>query len=349
MKKLFLFFNLIFLAQIVFGQIPSGRIVTDYLYSEFLENKGGENPTRRVTVYLPNEYDKTDKKYPVVNYLHGITQTDSLLIHAFKVNRLLDSAMHVGLIKPCIFVIPDQFTLFRGSFYTNSSLTGNWADFTAKDLVSFIDKKFRTISNRESRGIAGHSMGGHGAIKIAMLYPEVFGTVYALSPYVLGLDKDYGVTGEVYKQVNQITSREELTRGFDYLNANAVIAVGRAFSPNPNNPPFFADLPFKYQGDSLIIRQDILDLWNRNLPNEMLEDYVNNLKSLIALKLDWGRDDFFTDIPPTSRLFSKGLEKFGIKHFAEEYNGSHIEKIYTGDGRFISDMIPFFETYLNFD
>lgn len=132
------------------------------------------------------------------------------------------------------------------------------------------------------------------------------------------------------------------------MNANAVIAAGRAFSPNNNKPPFYADLPYTYVDDGLIVNFETLELWKSNLPNEMIDDHVNDLKQLKAIKIDWGRDDFFTHIPPTSRIFSRKLEEFGINHFAEEYNGSHIDKIYTVDGRFLNDMLPFFNTYLKY-
>ncbi len=349
MKKHFLLFFVIQLSFLVQGQSQEGKFIYDQLYSATLENTGGEETTRRVSVYLPPGYDSSTDKYPVVYYLHGITQSDSSVINENKIDKMLDKAIAEGKIKPLIFVMCDQHTLYRGSFYTNSSLTGNWSDFTAKDLVNYVDQNYRTITNRENRGIAGHSMGGHGAIKLGMLFPNVFASVYALSPYVLGLEKDYGVEGKAYKQAQLIKSRDTLITGYKFLNANAVVAVGRAFSPNPNKPPFYADLPYTYEGDNLIVNHKVLNLWNKNLPNEMVKDYVNNLKSLKAIKLDWGRDDFFTHIPSTSRTFSEKLDEFEINHFAEEYNGSHLDKIYTEDGRFMNDMLPFFNTYLKFE
>ena len=81
----------------------------------------------------------------------------------------------------------------------------------------------------------------------------------------------------------------------------------------------------------------------------MIKDYADKLKELKAIKLDWGRDDAFTHIPPTSRKFSKKLEELGINHFAEEYNGSHMDKVYTENGRFLNDMLPFFNIYLKFE
>ncbi len=133
------------------------------------------------------------------------------------------------------------------------------------------------------------------------------------------------------------------------MRANVVIAMGRTFSPNPDKPPFYADLPYSYKGDSLIVHEEVLELWNKNLPNQMVETYADNLKKLTAIKLDWGWDDPFTHIPPTSRRFSQKLKELGIKHFAEEYNGDHINRVYKEDGRILNDMLPFFNTYLKFE
>ncbi|WP_205164647.1 MULTISPECIES: alpha/beta hydrolase [Arenibacter] len=192
MKKYLIVFFVIHMTLLARGQSMEGKFVSDQLYSAVLENIGGEAATRRVSVYIPPGYDSSTDKYPVIYYLHGITQSDSSLIAENKIDKMLTKAIAEGKIRPLLFVMCDQFTLYRGSFYTNSSLTGNWSDFTSKELVNYIDQKYRTLPNRESRGIAGHSMGGHGAIKLGMLFPDVFASVYALSPYVLALEKDYG-------------------------------------------------------------------------------------------------------------------------------------------------------------
>jgi S-formylglutathione hydrolase FrmB len=261
MKKYILLLYIVQITLFARGQITEGHFRYDRLYSPRLENPGGEDPARRISVYVPSGYDKTTERFPVIYYLHGITQSDTSLIVQYKLDTLLNKAIAERKIRPLILVMCDQYTLYRGSFYTNSSLTGNWADFTAKDLVGYVDQNYRTIPNRESRGITGHSMGGHGALKLAMLFPDIFSSVYALSPCVLDLDKDYGPEGMAFKQAQEIKSRDTLTTGYKYVNANAVVAAGRAFSPNLNKPPFFADLPYTYQGDSLIINYKVLELW----------------------------------------------------------------------------------------
>lgn len=351
MKKPYLLLTiiLILIGSLAFAQYPKGKIVTDRLYSPALENKGGENPKRRVTVYLPPGYDESNDRYPVLYYLHGFTWSDSMQIVGDKFDHILDKAIATGKIKPVIVVMPDHYTLYRGSFYTNSSLTGNWADFTAKDLVSYADKHFRTIPKRESRGIVGHSMGGSGAIKIGMLFPDVFSCVYGLSPAVLGMVKGWGPSYPGYKRAQEIKTREELIEGYAEFNANAAIAIGRAFSPNPQNPPFYTDLPYAYDGDQLVINYQALKKWKNNMPLHMAEDYVENLKKLTALTFDWGRNEEYPFVVEGCKAFSLELEMLGIKHHAEEYLGKHSDKIWAEDERALNVMLPFFDRYLAFE
>ena len=85
-----------------------------------------------------------------------------------------------------IFVAVDMATPLGCSWYVNSPVTGNWEDFMVRELVPYVDANFRTLANRDSRGIAGDFMGGYGAIRFGMTHPEVFGTVYALHPVGTG-------------------------------------------------------------------------------------------------------------------------------------------------------------------
>jgi len=348
MKKFYLLIVLFQIAILAHGQEQKGKIVIDRLYSPALENEGGEDPTRRVTIYLPPDYEQSNLNYPVLYYLPGFSMNDSLTIAVNHFDELLDKAITKRKIKPLIVVIADQYTLYRGGMYTNSSLIGNWADFTSKDLVTYVDQNYRSIKDKDSRGIAGFSGGGHGAIKLGMLFPEVFSCVYALSPAALVLEGEWGSKSPWYKRAQQIKTREELIKGFDEFGANALIAAGRAYSPNPNKPPFYTDLPFTYEGDSLIINHKILELWKKNTPMYMLDDYIGNLKQLKALKLDWGRNDPFENVS-LAKKFSKKLEDLGINHYAEIYIGDHGNKLWTDDGRILNDLLPFLNTYLKFE
>ena len=341
MKKYCFLVAALLVFQISSGQLNSGKVVSFSINAKTLQNSGGENPNRKVSVYLPPNYETGSKRFPVIYYLHGFMGTDSI---SANMKMILDRGISQQKIRPFILVIASQYTLYEGSFYTNSALTGNWADFTARELVEYVDKNFKTIATRESRGIGGHSMGGYGAIKMGMLFPEVFSTVYALSPGLLAFVKEFGPNSDSFKELSKIKTLEELKKTY---YPKVLVAVARAWSPNPSKPPFYCDLPFTYRGDSLITNNAVLEKWNQNMPVYMVDKYANNLRKLKALKLDWGRNDA-SRFPIQCGMFSQRLENLGIEHFSEEYIGNHVNKIWTTDGRVVNDLLPFFNEYLNF-
>jgi enterochelin esterase-like enzyme len=325
-----------------FCQSTEGKVISRLLDSKALKNTGGENPLRKISIYLPPQYEQSGKKYPVIYYLHGFMGTDSIN-PAMK--AILDQAIQTQKIRPYILVIADQYTLYEGSFYSNSSLTGNWIDFTTQELVAYIDKNFRTIAKRESRGIAGHSMGGYGAFKIGMLHPEVFSSVYAMSPGLLAMVKEFGPNSTSFRELQNIKTQEALKRTY---YPKVLVAVARAWSPNPAKPPFFCDLPFTYVDDKLVVNQSVLELWEKNMPVYMVDKYADNLRKLTAIKMDWGRNDA-PRFPLQIGMLSQRLENLGINHFAEEYIGDHNNKIWSKDGRVLNDLLPFFNDFLGFE
>jgi enterochelin esterase-like enzyme len=341
MKKL-LFLFVFFMQFLVFSQSDSGTVERFVLHSEALKNSGGENPDRKVSVYLPPDYSKGDQRYPVIYYLHGFMGTDSIYT---PMKEILDMAIRKKKIRPFILVQADHYTLFEGSFYSNSELIGNWDDFEAFELVAYIDAHFRTISNENGRGIGGHSMGGYGAIKIGMRHPDIFSVVYGMSPGLMAFVKEFGPNSTSFKDLESIKTVEELRKTY---YPRVLVAVGRAWSPNHDRPPFYCDMPFTYEGDTLNVHDDILLKWHKNMPVEMANDYKDNLGKLKALKLDWGRNDA-PRFPVQNMLFSQKLENLGITHYAEEYIGTHTNKIWTPDGRVLNAMLPFFNDYLSFE
>ncbi len=177
-------------------------IVQNFLAASIQGNRDSEDPMRRVSVYTPPGYNDSKQQYPVIYFLHGFAVDDSLMFEWLGFKQLMDKAILSGRIRPMILVLPNSDTRFKGSFYTNSTLTGNWADFIAKDVVAYIDKNFRTIPDRNSRGLSGHSMGGNGALKIGMLFSNVFGAVYALSPAVLNWSEDFTIRNRAWKRIS---------------------------------------------------------------------------------------------------------------------------------------------------
>jgi hypothetical protein len=348
-KSGFLILVFILLTQLLWSQkIPEGKVVTTYITAKTLQNKAGENPRRRVSVYLPPDYDKSSKKYPVIYYLHGFFWSDSLLVNNDKINHIIDRAINSKKIKPVIIVMPDESTVFKGSFYANSKSSGNWSDFTSIELVNFIDKNYRTIANKDSRGISGHSMGGNGALRNAFLHPEVFSSVYALSPGIL--DAQYFALTEIdsYKNVEKIKEVKDLSKP-ENAGTNIIFAIGRAYNGNENKPPFFAGLPFSFEGGELKINTSVVEELKKNSTSELVFSQYENIKKLNAIKFDWGRNDELKHIPPSCMSLSKNLEMLKIKHEAEEYIGTHGSEVSKENGRIENQMLPFFNDHLKFE
>ena len=324
------------------AQRPAGSVRVDSIYSKHLENKFGENPTREVSVYLPPGYEESGRRYPVIYFLHGFMGDNKMLQMMVDI---LDYALDNRKIRPFIMVIPDEKTTYEGSFYSNSGIFGNWEDFTAYDLVEYMDKNYRTLPQKESRGITGHSMGGYGAIKLAMHHPDIFSTVYAVSPGALAIVREYGPNSDTYKELATIRTHEELAKTYF---GKVIVAFAKSWSPNPDNPPFYCDLPFQYRGEELTVNKEVLKKWYANMPLYMIDDNLDNLRSLRAIKLDWGRNagERFTI---QCEMFSQRLENAGVNHFAEEYIGTHGNNIYTKEGRIPNQVLPFFDSYLEFE
>lgn len=307
-------------------------------------NPAGEAAFRRVSVYLPPGYDKGKTRYPVIYMLHAYDVDDSSSIS--WLSKSLDDAILHHHVRPVIMVLPDSRTEYRGSWYTNSSFTGNWADYIGKDVVELVDKTFRTIPDRKSRGISGISMGGHGALKLSMLFPEVFSCVYAMTPAVLNWSDGNNIGMEAFKQISNARAKEEI---FGDFRCRLMVDLGRTYSPNANKPPFYADMPAYYVNDSLVVDLAVKRKWEANYPTRMIETHLDALKRLSAIKLDWGRNDQGRHVPVTCLEFSKQLEQYGIPHFAEEYLGGHAGNLGGRDGRMITEVLPFFDSYLIFE
>ncbi len=124
--------------------------------------------------------------------------------------------------------------------------------------------------------------------------------------------------------------------------------MGRAYSLHENNSPLQTKLPVSYIGDSAVMNMDVIKNWENNFPLNMIEAHLPGLRSLVALKIDWGRNEEFSHIPATALQFSKKLEAYRIKHFAEEYIGDHVNMLGGFEGRIYTELLPFFETYLKF-
>ena len=327
---------------------PAGRVLVTYLDSKLLRgNPGGENPRRRVSVYLPAGYAASpQRRYPVLYYLHGFTWSDSLVFNQDGMAALLDQAIADHQIRPLIVVVANEKTRFGGSMYANSATTGPWADFTARELVAFVDKNFRTLARPGSRGLAGHSMGGNGTLRLALLYPGTWAAAYALSPAFVGPDADFMGNPAGLRLVLRAPDAAAIGQQYPAL---LTASLARAFSPDPTRQPFGADFPGSLAADSLARRDAVLARWAAATPTVLLPAHAASLRQLRALAFDWGAQDEVRHIPPSCRTFSTWLQAFGIAHTAEEYEGTHGSRIMGRTGRMYQQVLPFFDQHLDFE
>jgi len=177
------------LAGALFAQadVHRGTVERIKVHGQALEgNLEGDSPDRDVSIYLPPSYaTEQNRRYPVIYLLHGYTDSDDLWFgskpHFINVPTVTDKALASGT-REMIIVMPNAYTAYQGSMYSSSPTTGDWEAFVTHDLVSYIDAHYRTIPEVASRGLAGHSMGGYGTVRIGMKNPEVFSSLYILTP-----------------------------------------------------------------------------------------------------------------------------------------------------------------------
>jgi len=307
----------------------------------------GDSNRKPITVYLPPSYSKKPyKRYPVVYLLHGFSASHRAFMAGVYSNmntRLsMDSLIHEGLTKEMIVVTPNADNPFDGGFYRNSVVTGDWEDYIYKDVVSFIDHRYRTIRSRTGRGIAGHSMGGYGALWIGMRHPEVFSAMYLLSPCCL---RDFGAVSQrgvgPWKAALRTPSVDSVLKaGF---TADLLIALAAVYSPNPSHPPLFVDFPNRLEGDSLVTVPDIEKKWLAGSPMNFVSQYAANLRRM-AIGFDAGRQDALKDIPISVSMLDSLLTSLHVEHSAELYDGDHMKRIRS---RIETHVIPFMSKALH--
>jgi len=311
-----------------------GYVVNTKIHSVALEgNLVGDAPSRNVSIYLPPGYDEQLKKrYPVVYLLHGFNgqrgnkmwfRQDSIF-NSTTINKLISS----GMVEPMIIVMPDGSNKFGGSMYTNSITTGNWEDFIVYDLTKFIDTKYRSIPKPESRGIAGHSMGGYGAIKIAMKHPDIFLAVYGSSPCCLTENRPTDASIVAYASIVDETLSIKHWEDIDKSNffSRVLLASSAAWSPNPDKPPFFADLPFDAIDDTITINENAIARRLANIPAWMADQYRTNLQQLHAIAIDAGTKEA-GGILDSSQYFSDMLKRMKVQNSFEVFEGGHNDKV----------------------
>jgi enterochelin esterase-like enzyme len=298
-------------------------------------NLEGDAVDRTVLVFLPPSYARErTRRYPVVYALHGYSIGAEQWAQEIHVPQVIEGAFAKGA-HEMIVVLPDSKTVHNGSMYSSSVTTGDFESFIAHDVVSYIDAHYRTIPDRNSRGLVGHSMGGYGASRIGMKHADVFGSLYIMSPCCLsarGAGPGNPANDEALAAVKTPADSAKLPFGL-----RAQLASAAAWSPNPKNPPLYLDLPIGPNQQSVLAR------WAANAPLAFVDQYIRQLRRYRAIGIDVGdQDNLKID---TGKLHDV-LTSYGIAHDFEVYPGTHTSNVAV---RFQDHVLPFFSRSLSFE
>lgn len=286
----------IFLATILLSgaSFVSGEVITDEMIVPSLAGNLLDDPSDRpMVIYLPQSYDEGVMHYPVVYYLHGYTANERDWL-GYGIDTAMDELIEQGEIQEMIIVMPNAHNKYDGSWYANSSVAGNYEDYITGDLVEFIDGKYRTLPQRESRAIAGGSMGGHGAMKLAIKHTDIYSVVVSHSG---------------------VLSLNLWRRYVPFINSDRSLqAMAIAFSPNPDVARLY-DVPTSNED---------WDRWLAHDPVTLAQANQEELKQMAGIYFDHGTSDTTVEVSH-AREFDKALTQAGIPHVYEEHDGNHVD------------------------
>jgi len=297
-------------------------------------NLEGNAVDREAIVFLPAGYAaEKNRHYPVIYALHGYSIGAEQWSKEIHVPQTIEGAFAQGA-QDAIVVLPDSKTVHNGSMYSSSLTTGDFERYVARDVVAYMDAHYRTIPKRTSRGLVGHSMGGYGASRIGMKYPEVFGSLYIMSPCCMASRGAGPVNPEMEKALAAVQSPADSAKLPFGLRAQ--LASAAAWSPNPKNPPLYLDLPTK-DGK---VDPEVLAKWAANAPLALVDQYIGNLKQYLAISIDVGDQD---GLKAGAGKLHEVLDNYGVANTFEIYHGTHTSAV---ADRFQNHVMPFFSKNL---
>ena len=241
--------------------------------------------------------------------------------------------------REMIVVLPDSKTVHNGSMYSSSVTTGDFENYIARDVVSYIDAHYRTIASRESRGLVGHSMGGYGATPHRH---EARGRVRQPLHHEPVLPVAARSRGGAVAATTRRTrrhwrrSRPQPTRRSCPFGLRAQLASAAAWSPNPKNPPLYLDLPIgdKRAGGAREVGGQRAARVHRSVRA--------GLRRYRAIAIDVGDQD---GLRVDAGKLHDVLDQYGIANTFEIYAGTHTSDVAV---RFQEHVMPFFSRTLSF-
>ena len=288
--------------------------ITSYFYSDAL------GYDMYYQIVLPPSYESNpDSTYPSIYFLHGFGLDYSWY---GSVVSVFEDMMASGEIRESILIKPDGFVIpYLGSMYTNSDYNGQFEDYIVQDLISHIDGSYNTIDNSSYRAIMGHSMGGYGAVKLSVKFPELFQVAASHSGPI--------AIENVIPDLLPVLLAETGILGYQPWNGTVSLfmySASAAFSPDVDDWPYYVDLPVDYYGNVI---DEVWDLWLGHDALTLAQENLANIQS-IRFYMDCGdQDDYLFYNHLTS--FSEFLDDENINHVYEIYPGDHFTQALNGD------------------
>lgn len=220
---------------------------------------------RSFAVYLPPDYDVSERHYPVLYLLHGAGDDHTGWIQFGEVLHIADKAINAGKATPMVIIMPDADTGQRGYF---NDITGEWRyeDFFFEELMPHVEDRFRIKKQKRFRAVAGLSMGGGGSFMYALHRPDLFSAAAPLSAYVGPLDREQfdfmleltggNISGVTDEEIDAYISRH-----------NAVSLIESLSEEDLSSVRWFIDCgddDFLYEGNALAF----IALRKREIPHE---------------------------------------------------------------------------------
>jgi enterochelin esterase-like enzyme len=306
------------------------QIVDVTVHSPGLEhNLLGDPADQPVSIYLPDAYaHDTDRRFPVLYFLHGYGAPPATHFNAERFREAMDAGIAAGTVKPMIVVVPNGSNKYHGAFYANSSTTGNWDDYIVKDVVGYVDNHYRTLAFAQRRGLAGHSMGGFGALTLGFRHPDVFGWIYAMSPCCTDIVGDMGPSRQEWVEAAALKSPDdvptELKTGHFLVAADSSLSA--ALAPDPDKK-ILGDLPFVMENGELKTDPVAYSRIASNMPANMVVPLLPKIAQLRGIFIEYGAQENFSHIVIGAQETAERLSQAGISNTLEVFQGNHGNKL----------------------
>ena len=290
------------------------------VFSPSLEGNLQGNPsTQPVKVYLPPGYEGyPNNRYPVIYLLHRYTVDYNDYYKYYNLLERLNHLISNRTIAPMIVVTPNGSTVYKGSMFSNSYVSGNWEDYIVRDVTTFIGSMYRLLDQPGSRGLSGFSMGGYGSVAIGMKYPSVFGSVASIGAASLDLQATVAQDEGVNIEVIAAASKQNSYNPDDPWYTRAACACAVAWAPDSTALPVLGRFPY----DSAGIRIDSTwQKWLEHDPISLIPAFKDSLLMLDTLQLYIGKFDKVY-LPPHDS-FHQALLDQGIDHGYRFFTGEH--------------------------